>query len=185
MSLERELTADDLVHLEDTVTALFIIIFFNFLRCEINNGRINERMFTVNSHYLSHIQYIIKHMGPLRFIGCRTSERNIKKYTNLIKSVVKPGVNASNILVNEQSLQSYGLQQIISSIDRNSNPSDTENEAQLWEPRMLYQALDTGRICVGLADAGVLRALVSYYRRLSDNRSLVSINSGIKIAERL
>ncbi|RCH93142.1 hypothetical protein CU097_010158 [Rhizopus azygosporus] len=125
-------------------------------------------MFTVNSHYLSHIQYIIKHMGPLRFIGCRTSERNIKKYTNLIKSVVKPGVNASNILVNEQSLQ-----------------SDTENEAQLWEPRMLYQALDTGRICVGLADAGVLRALVSYYRRLSDNRSLVSINSGIKIAERL
>ncbi|KAG1174615.1 hypothetical protein G6F70_007331 [Rhizopus microsporus] len=112
-------------------------------------------------------------MGPLRFIGCRTSERNIKKYTNLIKSVVKPGVNASNILVNEQSLQSYGLQQIISSIDRNSNP------------RMLYQALDTGRICVGLADAGVLRALVSYYRRLSDNRSLVSINSGIKIAERL
>ena len=64
-------------------------------------------------------------MGPLRFIGCRTSERNIKKYTNLIKSVVKPGVNASNILVNEQSLQSYGLQQIISSIDRNSNPRYT------------------------------------------------------------
>lgn len=140
--------------------------------------------------YLSHIQYIIEHMDPLRFISCRTSERNIKKCTNLIKSVVKPGVNASNILINEQSLQPYGRQQIISSIDRNSNPrytaesflvdpSDTENGAQFWEPRTFYQALGTSRMCAGLADVDVFHALLSYYRRLAGNRCLVSISSDV------
>ncbi|KAG1224868.1 hypothetical protein G6F67_009424 [Rhizopus microsporus] len=191
MSLERELTADDLVRLDRHFTK-----WHNFLRREIDYGRINERVFTVNNHYLSHIRYIIEHMGPLRFISCRTSERNIKKYTNMIKSVVKPGANASNILINEQSLQSYGLQQIVSSIHRTTgqrytaesflvDPNDRDNGAQLWEPRAYYQALGNGRICAGLADADVFRALLSYYRRLAGNRSLASINSDIKIAERL
>lgn len=93
-------------------------------------------------------------------------------------------------------MQSYGLQQIISSIDSSSNPrhtaesflvdpSDAENGAQLWEPRDSYQALGNGRACIGLADVDVLRSLLSYYRRLASNRSLASISSDVKIAERL
>lgn len=110
-------------------------------------------------------------MDPLRFISCRTSERNIKKYTNLIKSTTKPGTNASNILINEQSMQAFGITQIIQHVNRSTtiryspntllcHPSGDINAPQLWEPHPAFVILGKSRLCCGLPDVDVVRALI-------------------------
>lgn len=135
-------------------------------------------------------------MGPLRYISCRTSERNIKKYTNLIKSTTKPGINASNILINEQSMQAFDITQIIQNVNRSNtiryspntfvcHPSGDVNAPQLWEPHQAFESLGEGHICCGLPDVDVVRALESYYVRLFNDRSVVLDSVDVRLAERL
>lgn len=212
LALERVLSSADLIEMERYcyrwVYCLFLIIkltcqcvfryfkkWHDFLRSQIAMGRINERVFTINNHYLSHIKYIIQEMGPLRYISCRTSERRIKRYTNIIKSTVKPGVNASNVLINEQSTRSYGISETMGSGNASVikyrpdsflvHPSGDVNAPQLWEPHGHYQTLADGRICGGLPDADVLSALQSYYARLFGDSSVVLSNTAVKVAQRL
>lgn len=59
---------------------------------------IGPRGFTINEHYLTHISYIMNHLGPLRYISARTLERTIGQAKSKIKSRSMPGKNASNFV---------------------------------------------------------------------------------------
>lgn len=68
--------------------------------------------FTINQHYLSHISFIVRNLGPLRQISARPLERSIGLINKRIKSPSKPGENAANKVLNhhrssESTWQSY------------------------------------------------------------------------------
>ncbi|KAG1434679.1 hypothetical protein G6F56_014227 [Rhizopus delemar] len=81
-------------------------------------------------------------MGPLRFLSCRTSERQIKAHSNAVTSGSKAGINASNNLLRQGILSSCGIQEQLGEQllnhdpDRHFlyNPSGNHNDPQLWEP---------------------------------------------------
>lgn len=60
--------------------------------------------FTINQHYLSHITFIIRNLGPLRLISARPLERLIGLINKRIKSPSKPGENAANEVLNHYRL---------------------------------------------------------------------------------
>ena len=120
---------------------------------------------------------MIRKMGPLRHYSCRASERNIKSHTNLIKSTSKPGVNASNILLNQNNMDSYGISELLRDFELDStqrlNPESFEDvypgqldSPQIWEKQATYQLLGDSTLCAGLPDTNVVNALRSYYQRL-------------------
>ena len=77
----------------------------------MERGFLTSRVFTPNNHYLTHIPYMIEQMGPLRFISCRASERNIKTHTRNIRSASKLSENASNNILKREVLQSCGIKE--------------------------------------------------------------------------
>lgn len=120
---------------------------------------------------------MIRKMGPLRHYSCRASERNIKSHTNLIKSTSKPGINASNILLNQNNMDSYGISELLREFEFDSTQQhhpesfedvypDQLDSPQIWEKQATYQLLGDSTLCAGLPDANVINALRSYYQRL-------------------
>ncbi|KAG1435148.1 hypothetical protein G6F56_014070 [Rhizopus delemar] len=95
---------------------------------------------------------MIKQMGPLRFLSCRTSERQIKAHSNAVTSGSKAGINASNNLIRQGILGSCGIQEELGEQllnhdpDRHFlyNPSGNHNDPQLWEPACSAIVLDDG-----------------------------------------
>src|ERR1051325_6815362 len=99
------------------------------------------RVFTSNNHILCHLPLQIKATGPLKSYSCRPMERAIKTFSNLIKSHVKPGVNASNVLEHHLLYNKSSVKKINEEMfpvkpflpdSFISNSSD--NYSQLWEP---------------------------------------------------
>lgn len=70
----------------------------SFLRDEIAEERLSLAVFTPNNHYLAHIGHISRKNGCLRAYSARAMERNIGRYSKLIKSRVLTGKNAGNIV---------------------------------------------------------------------------------------
>ncbi|KAG1437980.1 hypothetical protein G6F56_012841 [Rhizopus delemar] len=100
------------------------------------------RVFTPNMHYLKHIPLTIEQMGPLRFLSCTSSERNIKTYSNTIISGSKAAANASNIVLKKGVLASLGIKEIVREDNHQSSynfdrildlPYGVTGGPQLWE----------------------------------------------------
>ncbi|KAJ1909699.1 hypothetical protein H4219_006360, partial [Mycoemilia scoparia] len=70
-------------------------------------GKIGDNFFTVSQHYLTHVPYIIRHCGPLRFFSSRPLERTIGHYTHRFKSRSSPGPHAGNILDSISMMNAY------------------------------------------------------------------------------
>ncbi|SAM06220.1 hypothetical protein [Absidia glauca] len=52
-----------------------------FLKYQVDQQTLAIRVFPVTQHYIGHIEYIVKKMGPLPAISCRSLERSIGSYT--------------------------------------------------------------------------------------------------------
>lgn len=134
-------------------------------------------------------------MGPLRFVSCRASERNIKTHSCSIRSSSKPSQNVNNNILKREVLQSLGIREILEDDDvpigdRPDSfrrlPSDDQNGPELWEPAGAFVSLNDGTICLGLQDATIVLALQSCYGRLRNEvQSVVLDNTNIIIAKRL
>lgn len=56
--------------------------------------------FTINQHYLSHIDLIFKNLGPLQTISGRPSlERMIGIVKKKVRSTSKPSENVANVII--------------------------------------------------------------------------------------
>lgn len=161
------------------------------MNSEIDLGKINERVFTVNNHYLSHLPYLIKAMGPLKCYSCRPMERTIKKFTNLIKSTSKIGANASNVLkrqanYNKMAVRHLELIQFPEIADLPSSYKVHFSGVQLWAPFESQSLLGSefDLICYGIRRKKVVGALKSFYARLTENRNVTLSCFSIEIASR-
>lgn len=133
----------------------------------------NERVFTVNNHYLSHLSLLIREMGPLRSFSCRSMERTIKKYTNLIKSTTKTGVNASNVLRWQANLNKTAVQQLLAELfpitPEQENMFETSpcGSLQVWGlPKYVSLVVEEGNEDVyGTTKSKLKKGLERYYIR--------------------
>ncbi|OAD68523.1 hypothetical protein PHYBLDRAFT_172950 [Phycomyces blakesleeanus NRRL 1555(-)] len=128
-------------------------------------------------HYLMHIPFIVKQLGPLRCYSTRSMERVIGVFSKLIKSKCKGGRNAS-FLVERFTLHNYvntaiSIQNEIDLIQpkpygRESHmhlPNDFSG-AQLWEPFHRFAHLNDDLV-EGVSGPSVKDALTRYYQRTS------------------
>ena len=148
-----------------------------FLGDEILAERLNVRVFTVNNHYLCHLEYIVKNAGPLKAYSCRNLERTIKKYSNLIKSKSRINANASNTIRSQAGYNSHHIRGLTSGLVSGSgcspssyldHPSGLPDSPQLLAPFMDDTLLDdtcAELVCCGLIKSKVVRALQHYYMR--------------------
>lgn len=138
-----------------------------------------------------------RQLGPLKNYSCRSTERTIKEFANRIRSTTKPGVNSSNVLLNTVNLQQYGITTTLANdsqvnIDQSpptsfiSHPSDNDLYPQLWDPADQPYSLSNGLITHDLRDQDLVHSLLSYYRRLYGDRSIMNIGTNsVLFADRL
>ncbi|KAG1468006.1 hypothetical protein G6F56_004087 [Rhizopus delemar] len=134
-------------------------------------------------------------MGPLRFLSCRTSERQIKAHSNTVTSGSKAGINASNNLIRQGIVGSCKIQKELGEqllnhdLDRHFlyNLAGKHNDSQLLEPACSAIVLDDGFVCGGFTDSDVVLALHAFYRRLYSDQTPMPMpfNYEITIAGRL
>lgn len=81
---------------------------------------IPKEQYNINIHYLTHIVDIIKIMGPLRQISCRSMERRIQRMKRKINSTSNAEKNVENIFIDE-AYRNYNARCITSSSNNNNN----------------------------------------------------------------
>ena len=89
VSLQQNINDEEIQKLDNLVT-----LWHNFLR-----KYMPPTLFTINQHYLEHLGYVIKNMGPLRQISCRTLERRIHLLKSEINACSNIEQNAENIII--------------------------------------------------------------------------------------
>lgn len=94
---------------------------------ELQHGHINGRVFTTNNHYLTHVAALTRLMDPLKSYSAHSTERTIKKFSNLIASKTKPGINSTNILLK---LTNYNSNLIRQLEDDEKALSETSNDEE-------------------------------------------------------
>ena len=170
-----------------------------FLRDQVRKKGINERVFTANNHYLTHVCHITEMLGPMKASSTRSTERVIKKFSNLIAAKTKTGINATNLLLKLTNYNSNLIKQLEEDTRRLdmadnydstyiSHPSGCKGAPQLWEPvkkEEEYIGSDNRGICHGVPGSQVESALKSYYSRLPNNVSNVIENRKIRLYFRL
>ena len=169
------------------------------LRDQVRKKGINERVFTANNHYLTHVCHITEMLGPMKASSTRSTERVIKKFSNLIAAKTKTGIHATNLLLKLTNYNSNLIKQLeedTRGLDMADNydstyishPSGCKGAPQLWEPvkeEEEYIGSDNCEICHGVPVSQVESTLESYYSRLPNNVSNVIENRKIRLHFRL
>lgn len=113
----------------------------------------------------------------------------------MIHSPSKPGINASNNLLNQRNLESYGFNELMREYAHDSthvdeansflpNPSGNPDDAQLWFPQAQSQTLGDSFFVADLAGSSVIRALKSYYKRFNGSNAAIVLDSlEVQLAE--
>jgi hypothetical protein len=148
----------------------------DFLHGQVMSKKISRSVFKPVQHYLCHIPFIVRNQGPLRAYSTRSMERAIGKFSKLIKSKVKGGKNASN-LIQRFAMHGYiksmlNIEALINAIrPRPYNdssydclPSD-ENGPQLWQPFQTVLSIVNVEKIEGVPGARIIKALKKYYSR--------------------
>lgn len=158
---------------------------------------LNNSVFTAKNHYLSHMAYMTRLMGPMKHYSCRPTERTIKSFTTNIRSTTNPGVNSSNILFGRATTNQHGLQELVSgSVDPEVEPlpgnvsflelaDGQDNYPQLWDPSQKETMLIDGEVMPGLSDNVLLSAVQSYYRRLYPGQPVHCSVNTVRLAGRM
>lgn len=80
---------------------------------QVRKKGINERVFTANNHYHTHVCHITKMLGPIKASSTRSTERKaIKKFSNLIAAKTKMSINARNLLLKLTNYNSNLIKQL-------------------------------------------------------------------------
>ncbi|OAD76928.1 hypothetical protein PHYBLDRAFT_142435 [Phycomyces blakesleeanus NRRL 1555(-)] len=87
-------------------TAVHFKHWHRYLLQQVQNKTISRSVFRPVQHYLVHISFIVKQLGPLRCYSTRSMERVIDVFSKLIKSKCKGNHNAS-FLVERFTLHNY------------------------------------------------------------------------------
>ncbi|KAI8638449.1 hypothetical protein BD408DRAFT_24452 [Parasitella parasitica] len=172
ISLKWDISSSDL----DEMDACFRV-FFGFCNSKINENQLSSSVFKPVVHYLSHISYVCRNLGPLRVYSTRSQERAIGYFKNLITRNVKTQAQASN-LIQKVAIRSFLNQtldiadegEIIrpSSYSDNSyldNDDDENCTAQLWIPFKTVKLENDGEEFEGVKVSKFRKALSKYYRR--------------------
>lgn len=197
-ALAHELTFEDVLELEryliqkkKKILNIYLTSLFQkwhqFCKKEVRRGRLSNRVFTINNHYLTHVGDMIRQMGPLRAYSCRPSERAIKGLTNLIKSPSKSGINASNNLLNQRNMESFGFTDMLAEYTHASthevrsdsfitSPTSDPDASQLWDPQSQFQTLGDSTFVAGLGGRSVELGLQSYYKRSSGSTTRIELD---------
>jgi hypothetical protein len=74
--------------------------WLEYLTEEAKSKRVSDSVLTPNSHYLSHIRFIIERIGPLVVFSARSMERAIRKFKSRLQSSKSSHqTRASNLLI--------------------------------------------------------------------------------------
>lgn len=91
IATQHVITNDELLEIDRLV-----IVWQDFLR-----SNMPANVFSINQHYLSHLTDVIREVGPLPQVICRSMERRIGRIKKKINSTFNPEKNAENIFINE------------------------------------------------------------------------------------
>ena len=134
---------------------------------------------------------MIRSQGPLRAYSARSMERSIQKLKKMIKSKVKAGSNASNIV--ERNVLYTFTRALLKQSDRRDLtdfrvlPNDEDNNGpQLWEPFANRNIDESSEMIEGVEKKKILKALRRHYSRLGFGRVIdEEIDEKIECAARL
>jgi hypothetical protein len=180
LALQWKFTADILQEIDACLRD-----FFEFCHQQISEHKLSVSVFKPVSHYLSHITYIIRNLGPLNVYSTRSQERAIGRYTELITAKVRTNVQASN-LIEKMAIRSFMSHSIdvettanilrpapLSSSSYRDNDDDPSSDTQLWEP---FLEIDFNAAPMeafeGVEMNKIKKAMNSYYRRQFSDRGV-------------
>lgn len=153
-------------------------------------------MFKPVQHYICHIPYIIRQLGPLRAYSTRSMERSIGVFSRIIKSKRAGGQNASN-LIERVAIQNYidctiNIGNLINILKPRqyqdcsymNDPNDVGG-AQLWE-KFTEITLDPESLVEGVNGTILIRELKKFYSRIDPTSPTIDVeNIIITLAARM
>ena len=140
-------------------------------------------------HYLCHIPFVIRKQDPLRVYSARSMERSIQKLKKMIKSRVKAGRNASNI-VERNFMYCYANSFLVEEHRPKDDtaflslPEDNDGP-QLWAPLIKNTLVASDEKIEDVESSKILKALKRYYNRLGATVVNADIEEEIECASRL
>lgn len=157
------------------------------MRSEIRNDKMTVAVFTIKNHYLSHIEFITRKMGPMKHYSCRSTERTIKTFTRDIGSPTHAGINSSNLLLKRMNMSQYGLQEILNESDVTDQSSaslpsrflatDNPEYPELWCSDIRPTILQEQDAIQGLKNSIIKARMESYYRRIYTEEDFEPLNT--------
>lgn len=190
IALQWHLTEDDIRQIERYVLAssfllacLHCIVYsfvsfrcvqqwHQFLRREVNTGKLSVAGFTANQHYLRHMSLVVRALGPLRAYSARPLERAIGQYSKMIRSRSRPGAQASNVMYKisairyaQRTVPAMRKQASLDSsmfLDAQTGPS----APQIWTP-FTTGSFDGLFTFAGIQHQSLLRVIKQFWLRAS------------------
>ena len=140
------------------------------------------RVWTMNNHFaVQHVPDLIRQQGPFRYFSCRSLERTIKKYSNMVRSMSAPDVEISNIHTRVNYYKEHRpaetTDNIISSSttrerDFYDHPTHPETTPRLWS-KIQHLELRERADFFGASTWQLINALQRYYSRLGLSGSVI------------
>lgn len=158
----------------------------------MDDGVIEETVFTVNLHLMNHVPDIMRRLGPMHSYSAFANERVIGEYKRSIKSRKEPGKNAANLMKrfaarnrldrlkklrkdNEEGDNSYRRCQILTLDDGHY---DSE---ELWGP---VRKMTIAKFSNAVGE-NVKKHLENYYRIFEDQQLEIREDKIIELASHL
>ncbi|KAI8062073.1 hypothetical protein BDF21DRAFT_455596 [Thamnidium elegans] len=138
---------------------------------------IPKEQFNINIHYLTHVVGIIKTMGPLRHISCRSMERRIQRMKRRINSTTNPEKNVENISIDE-AYKDYNIRSIGSNNNTGTNTmsGNFKKYHQLEVSMMKSKSL---KASYSVKKIGYLTAQLLYLQKKTIYQNVTVSNAGI------
>lgn len=184
ISLKWDLSFDNLNEMDACFAE-----FFGFCNNKINQKQLSASVFKPVVHYLSHISYVCRNLGPLRVYSTRSQERAIGYFKNMITGTVKTQAQASN-LIEKVAIRSFLYQSLDiveegniirpSTFDESSyldNLDDENCTAQFWIPFQTVQLCNDTEEFEGVQISKFRKALSKYYRRKFSNERISIVDN--------
>ncbi|KAG1086043.1 hypothetical protein G6F42_021149 [Rhizopus arrhizus] len=153
--------------------------FFTYCNSQIALKKLSSTVFRPVMHALVHFSKTVAKMGPINASSCRSQERVIQKFKNLMTSKINSQAQPSN-LVEQQAIRSLLWHDAVdleheanilhpvgfdaSTWEQHSGPEELPR--QLWIPLRTFIISNDNNTCVeDLPACIVQRALIKFYRR--------------------
>ncbi|KAG2213709.1 hypothetical protein INT45_006194 [Circinella minor] len=136
ITFKKIITDDDVKKLKKDVD-----VWSQYLKSQVDNKNINDTVFTISQHYLTHLNHIIIVMGPLCYYNAFCQERAIGEIKQKVKSRSATDVSAGNVMV-ALAAQRYvewiglGFEYNTKKVHKQKVLTDSvnDNAREIWEP---------------------------------------------------